>query len=72
MVMIIGPIYVFVVMVSYIILKLKDIDHTNYVYQVQYLYTTTSAYLRNATPVVLTWIYVTLSGAVVVIIFVAT
>ena len=72
MVMIIGPMYVFVVMMSYIFLKLKDNDHTNYVYQVQYLYTSTSAYLRNATPVVLTWIYVTFSGVVVVIISVAT
>ena len=52
-----------VVMMSYIGMKLR---RTDVLYQVQYLYTTTSAYLVGLTPTLLIWLYVSVSGVTVV------
>ena len=54
-----------VVMMSYIGLKLSG-DQVSAVYKVQYLYTTSAAYFVGASPTVLIWIYLTMSGLLVV------
>ena len=71
MVVIISLFFVLVVMLSFIGMKLQGRSHTNTLYQVQYLYTPTSAYLVGQTPTVLIWLYVTLSGLLVTAICVA-
>jgi len=62
--------YVFVVMMTYIGIKLCN--HNDVVYQVQYLYTTTSVYFIGSTPTGIVWFYVTISGAVVIVMSVAS
>jgi len=64
--------YFFVVMMSLVVMKVQGAGRINSVYQVQYLYSATSAYLEGLTPTLLIWLYVTLSGAVVVGFAVAT
>jgi hypothetical protein len=60
---------VLVVMVSYIVLKLQS--HSNSLYQVQYMYTTTAAFLVGWTPTALVCVYVTLSGLVTIVLCVS-
>ena len=57
--------FTLLVMMSYIGLKLSG-DQTNAVYKVQYLYTTTAAFFVGASPAVMIWIYLTVSGLLVV------
>jgi len=54
-------------MMAYVGLKLNGVTRINSVYQVQYLYTTTAAYFTGSSPAALIWIFIILSGAVVVI-----
>jgi hypothetical protein len=56
---------------SLISVKLYD-NHINSFYEVQYLYTATSAYLIGIAPTVLTWLYLLLGGLLVVVLCVAT
>ena len=64
--------FVLVAMVSFIVIKLQSNGYANYsMYQVQYLYTTTAAYLVGGTPAVLIWLYVTLSGLLVTVLCIA-
>jgi hypothetical protein len=73
MALILVVVYIVVAMVSFIAIKLYGVtEHNNSLYQVQYLYTATSAYLVGLTPTVLIWLYVTLSGAVVVLLSITT
>ena len=58
--------FIFVVMMAYIGLKL-DRAHSNSVYQVQYLYTVTAAFFTGIGPAVLLWIFVLVSGSLVVV-----
>ena len=58
--------FTLVVMTSYIGLKLSG-NQSNSVYKVQYLYTTTAAYFVGASPAVLIWICLTVSGLFVVV-----
>jgi len=60
-------VFVLVVMMAYVGLKLNGVTRINSVYQVQYLYTTTAAYFTGSSPAALIWIFIILSGAVVVI-----
>ena len=71
MVVVLSVLFVLVVMVSFICLKLEGTGHTYSLYQVQYLYTPTVAYLVGQKPTVLIWLYVTLSGLVVIALCVA-
>ena len=70
--LILVALYMFVAMLSFIAIKLHGSEYTDSLYQVQYLYTNTSAYLVGMTPTVLIWLYVTLSGAVVVLLSATT
>ena len=73
MALILAVLYICVAMMSFITIKLHGgTEHINSSYQVQYLYTATSAYLVGMTPTVLIWLYVTLSGAVVVLLSVTS
>ena len=59
--------YILVVMMIYIALKLGN-SHFHYsVYQVQYLYTSTAAYLTGVGPSIAIYIFVTLSGLTTVL-----
>ena len=58
--------FVAVVMICYIILKVYSKTYLNSMYQVQYLYTTTAAYLIGLSPSIVIWILVTASGLIVV------
>lgn len=59
--------YIIVVMMIYIALKLGN-SHFHYsVYQVQYLYTSTAAYLTGVGPSIAIYIFVTLSGLTTVL-----
>jgi len=61
--------FILVVMVSFIVLKLQS--HSNSLYQVQYMYTTTAAFLVGWTPTILVCVYVTLSGLVTIVLCVS-
>jgi len=67
MALILVALYMFIAMMSFIAIKLHGTDHINSLYQVQYLYTTTAAYLVGMTPMLLIWLYITLSGLVVLL-----
>ena len=69
MVVVLIVLFVIVVMISFIVIKLQT--DVNSLYQVQYLYTTTTAYLIGRTPAAMIWLYVTLSGLVVIVLCVA-
>ena len=71
MVIIISVLFVLGVMMSYICMKSQSGSHSNSLYQVQYMYTTTVAYTTGKTPTVLTWMFVTLSGLVVTVLCVS-
>ena len=59
--------YILVVMMIYIALKVGNSHFRYSVYQVQYLYTTTAAYLTGVGPSIAIYIFVTLSGLTVVL-----
>ena len=58
--------FIVIVLTSYLAMKLGGTVHVNNYYQQQYLYSATSAYFIGVTPAVLIWLYVTLSGLVVI------
>ena len=63
--LVLSTVFVLVAMMSWIGVKLNGKNGINSLYQVQYLYTTTSAYLVGVTPTVLIWIYLSLGGMIV-------
>ena len=70
MVIVLIVLFVMVVMMSFILIK-QSRGYGNSLYQVQYLYITTSAYLVGPAPTVLLWLFVTISGLVVIVLSVA-
>ena len=66
MIMILVALYVSIAMTSFIAMKLQG-SHSNSLYQEQYLYITTSAYLVGLLPTSLICMYVVLSGTVVLL-----
>lgn len=71
MIVILVLLFVVVFMMSFIVIKLQGRDYANSLYQVQYLYTTTAAFLVGWTPVVMVWVYLPVSGLVVVALCIA-
>lgn len=70
MAVILAASFVLLVMMSILAIKLQG-SSINTLYQVQYLYSTTSAFLVGKSPTVMIWIYVTVSGLVTVTLCVA-
>lgn len=71
MVAVLVVLFVIVFMMSFIVTKLLRKDYANSFYQVQYLYTTTAAYLTGWTPAVMVWFYLPVSGLVVIALCIA-
>ena len=66
MALIVSIFFVFVAFPSFVAMKEKS-THDMSLYQVQFMWTTSSAYLVGSTPTFLIWLYLTLTGVVVVI-----
>lgn len=69
--LVVSLLFTLVVMMTIIGIKLSGIIHINSLYQVQYLYTVTSAFLVGVTPAVMSWLYLTLGGLIVIVLCVS-